>query len=128
MAASIASLSHALQLMRTELAQARQQMTQPGIAQPPRPSISTAPPASASTQLDALRSRLRATRAQAGGLTPACALRLFVEAALADEWGAQLQLDPAFHDLVERTCKVLEADDAQAQLLVAAMQELDALD
>lgn len=80
-----------------------------------------------SAQLDALRIRLRTARAQPGGLSPAKALRLFVEAALADEWGGDVQLDASFHDLVERTCRLLEADEQQAGLLVAAMQELDAL-
>jgi hypothetical protein len=117
--------------MRVELAQARQQMAQPGALQHARVGVKVSTSDSAarsSSQLEALRTRLRATRALPGGLTSAHALRLFVEAALADEWGHQLQLDPAFHDLVERTCKALEADDAQAQLLVAAMQELEALD
>lgn len=127
MIAPISSLSHALQLMRAELAQARQrQQVQPGAQQQPSRTAATTTKRP-STQLDALRTRLRAARAQPGGLTPAKALRLFVEAALADEWGGEVQLDAGFHDLVERTCQALEADEAQAKLLVAAMHELDAL-
>jgi hypothetical protein len=132
MSSSISSLSQALQLMRVELAQARQRQAQPGVALPREAvgktaTLATAVSKHASAQLDALRARLRTARAQPGGLAPAKALRLFIEAALADEWGGDVQLDAGFHDLVERTCRALEADEEQAGLLLAAMQELDAL-
>lgn len=125
MTTPISSLSHALQLMRAELTQARRRQAQPGAQ--PAPSSAGEAVKRPSTQLDALRARLRAARVQPGGLTPPKALRLFVEAALADEWGSGVQLDAGFHELVEHTCQALEADEQQAQLLVAAMQELDAL-
>jgi hypothetical protein len=49
-----------------------------------------------------------------------------VQAALLDELGASLQLDPALGDLVERTCQALERDAASAPLLAEALQELQA--
>lgn len=118
--------------MRVEFAQARLRQGQPGVALPGEPSekaavLANAAASQASAQLNALRTRLRTARAQPGGLAPARALRLFVEAALTDEWGREVQLDVAFHDLVERTCRALEADEEQAGLLLAALQELDAL-
>lgn len=128
MTAPISSLARALHLLRVELAQ-----TRPGVGQakPARAQVSaqaqreSAP--NAATAIGALRGKLRAARSQPGGLTRGKALRLFVEAALLDELGGALQLDPAFADLVERTCQAIEQDAGNAALLSSAMQELEAL-
>lgn len=84
-------------------------------------------PAGPTAGLLALPARLRALRAREGGLPSAKALRLFIEAALLEELGDPMQLDPAFSDLVERTCLALEQDAGAASLLSRMMVELDAL-
>lgn len=125
MTAPISPLIHALRLLKTELAQARQT---PSVRQASA-STSThasAPPAAAALQ--GLHAKLKAARVQGGGSLPrAKALRLFVEAALLDELGSELQLDPALEGLVERTCQAIEQDAANAALLDEALQELEAL-
>lgn len=117
--------------MRVELAQARQRPAgQGGAGRGPNTesvTINAGQPGAAAGLAVALQGRLRAARTQPGGLSKPKALRLFVEAALADEWGTSMQLDASFHDLVERTCQALEADPAQATLLAAALDELEAL-
>ena len=127
MPAPISSLARTLHLMRVEVAQARQQRLEQGKRER-SPVVGSAAGATATGgRAVVLQGRLRAARAQPGGLTRSKALRLFVEAALADEWGTSLQLDASFHDLVERTCLALEADSANAELLASALEELDAL-
>ena len=71
-----------------------------------------------------LQEQLRAAAAQGGGLSRAGALRLVVEAALLNEWGEQLQLDPAFAALVDRTCRSLEDGEGDADLLSRTLKEL----
>lgn len=127
MTTPISPLLHALRLLRTELAQARHAPGRAIEAAAGRPA-SQAGPAAAATALQGLSTRLRAARIQNGGPLPrAKALRLFVEAALLDELGGELQLDPALEGLVERTCRALEQDEASQALLGEALQELQAL-
>ncbi len=126
------SLARTLHLMRLEQTHARQQPGSVrggvgGHAGAAAEATSSGAASLAAQRVAALRGRLKAARAMPGGLTRARALRLFVEAALLDEWGGSLQLDAGFHDLVERTCQTLEADSTQADLLAAAMEELDGL-
>lgn len=122
MTAPISSLARALHLLRAELTQTRQGALPPARGQAPAEA-----PAAPASAISALRGKLRAARAQAGGLSRGKALRLFVEAALLDELGSELQLDPAFADWVERTCQAIESDAGSAGLLAAAMDELEAL-
>jgi hypothetical protein len=126
MTSSITPLAHALRLLKVELAQARataegRHTTSSASAR--AGSAQQAP----STALQALRSQIRAARSSDGKLPPGKALRLFVQAALFDELGAELQLDPAMGDLVERTCQAIEQDQASAALLADALRELEAL-
>lgn len=119
----IPPLAQALQRLRTEqrLAQAPPGASTPaasGLAQPP------APRRTARSQLPA---RLRALRAGEPHLPAPQALRLFVEATLIDEFGEQLQLDPAFAELVESTSRTIESDAGSARLLEDALTELAAL-
>ena len=125
MTAPISPLIHALRLLKAELAQARQQ---------PSPNQATAGASgrdavlpTAPAALQGLHAKLKAARAQGGPLPRAKALRLFVEAALLDELGSELQLDPALEGLVERTCRAIEQDADSAALLDEALQELQAL-
>lgn len=127
MPAPVSSLARTLHLMRLELTQARQQPQGARSAATAGAGAPAEGPSPAAQRVAVLRGRLKAARAMPGGLTRARALRLFVEAALLDEWGQDLQLDPGFHDVVERTCQTLEADGAQADLLAAALAELEAL-
>ncbi|MBW8743394.1 MAG: hypothetical protein JF628_03440 [Sphingomonas sp.] len=129
MTSPIFPLAHALRLLKVELAQARE--TRSGtkaasLAHSPGAQAGATEPAAVSA-LQGLRTKLQATRAQGGSLAPAKALRLFVEAALLDELGSALQLDPALSDLVERTCRAIEQDTGSAALLADALQELQAL-
>ena len=71
-----------------------------------------------------LQEQLRAAAAQGGGMSRAAALRMVVEAALLNEWGEQLQLDPAFAALVDRTCRSLEDGEGGAELLSRTLKEL----
>jgi len=123
MTGTISPLAQALRLLQVQLTQAR------GAAAGGKPpSTRTAETAGTTlTALQALRGQLRAARGADGRLPAAKALRLFVQAALLDELGTSLQLDPAFSELVERTCQALEHDTAGAALLADALQELDAL-
>lgn len=128
MTTPISPLLQALQLLKTELAQARQAppQSQAGAFASGRPAGHVTP--AAATALQGLSSKLRAARAQNGGTLPrAKALRLFVEAALIDELGSELQLDPALEGLVERTCRAIEQDAASQTLLGEALRELEAL-
>ena len=115
-------------MLRTELAQARQALPQGQAGTSSgRPAHHTSA-AAATTALQGLSTRLRAARLQAGGTLPrAKALRLFVEAALLDELGGELQLDPALEGLVERTCRAIEQDADSQALLGEALDELQAL-
>jgi len=129
MTSPISPLAYALRLLKVELAQARE--TRSGAktataAQSPAVQGGSSEPVAASA-LQSLRTKLKAARAQGGSLAPAKALRLFVEAALLDELGGTLQLDPALSDLVERTCRAIEQDTGSAALLDEALQELQAL-
>ncbi|PTT87307.1 hypothetical protein DBR42_11915 [Pelomonas sp. HMWF004] len=74
-----------------------------------------------------MRTQVRSARGADGKLPPGKALRLFVQAALVDELGTELQLDPAMSDLVERTCQAIEQDSGSAALLADALRELEAL-
>jgi hypothetical protein len=125
MPASISPLAQALRMLKVELNQARGVVANRQTA----PTNQTAPGAVAQqvTALQALRTQVRAARGADGKLPPGKALRLFVQAALLDELGAELQLDPAMSDLVERTCRAIEQDPSSAPLLADALQELEAL-
>ncbi|MBB2486257.1 hypothetical protein H5407_13625 [Mitsuaria sp. WAJ17] len=54
-------------------------------------------------------------------------MRLLVEAALLQELGESLQLDPGFGDLVERTSRAIELDEGCAPLLAEAFDQMTAL-
>lgn len=125
MTAPIASLARALHLLRVEMRQARAGSGGPS----PTSRVPAGPmPADAKqSAVRALQGKLRAARAQSGGLSAGKALRLFVEAALVDEMGESLLLDPAFAELVERTCRAIEQDAGNAELLAAALAELEGL-
>lgn len=127
MTAPISPLIHALRLLKTELVQARKSAPQnPATVRAAGRLAESAAPAA--TALQGLSTQLKAARTQAGGTLPrAKALRLFVEAALVDELGGELQLDPALEGLVERTCRAIEQDAASQTLLNEALQELQAL-
>lgn len=129
MTAPISPLIHALRLLKTELAQSRQSPSQGQAAAGAAGAVTgrtQAAPAAAALQ--GLHAKLKAARVQGGGALPRSkALRLFVEAALLDELGSELQLDPALESLVERTCRTLEQDADSAALLEEALQELEAL-
>jgi len=125
MPASISPLAQALRMLKVELNQARGAVAnRPTSATNPNTAGAAAKQASA---LQALRTQVRAARGADGKLPPGKALRLFVQAALLDELGTELQLDPAMSDLVERTCQAIEQDPGSAPLLAEAMQELEAL-
>lgn len=119
----IPPLAQAIQRLRTEqrLAQA-----QKNPSTPPASALAQ-PPALRRTALSQLPARLRALRAGAPHLPAPQALRLFVEATLIDEFGEQLQLDPAFAELVESTSRTIEGDTSSAQLLGEALTELAAM-
>ncbi len=124
MTSSISPLAQALRALQVQLTQERK--AAPGGAASAAQQASTRPPAATVPALQALRTQLRAAREADGRLSSAKALRLFVQAALVDELGASLQLDPALGDLVERTCQALEQDAASATLLTEALVELQA--
>ena len=129
MPAPVSPLAHALRLLKVELAQTRlvragakaTTETQKRIAQP------EAGQGYKSTALRRLPAKLRAAREKSDGLHHGKALRLFVEAVLVDELGSDLQLDAAFGDLVERTCRAVEQDESSANLLKDALKELEDL-
>lgn len=124
MTSSISPLAQALRALQVQLTQERKASA---TGRAPSVELAAAPqPAAALPALQALRTQLRAAREADGRLSSAKALRLFVQAALLDELGASLQLDPALGDLVERTCQALEQDAASATLLAEALQELQA--
>lgn len=132
----IPSLAQALQLLRATPSPAPMPTapttSPPGGAQlaagaAPAASRATASTRTAGAALRRLPARLKTLRAGDGTLPRSQALRLFIEATLLDELGPQLQLDPAFADLVERTSQALEADDGAASMLDDALQELAAL-
>jgi hypothetical protein len=125
MPASISPLAQALRTLKVWLNQARGAVANRQTA----PTSQTAPGAVAqqATALQALRTQVRAARGADGKLPPGKALRLFVQAALLDELGTELQLDLAMSDLVERTCQAIGQDPGSAPLLADALQELDAL-
>lgn len=132
MTSSISPLAQALRLLKVELGQARNATharhavaRQPALA--PNAGLNAGQQLAPSNALQALRVQVRAARGADGKLPPGKALRLFVQAALLDEFGAELQLDPAMGDLVERTCQAIEHDSASAALLADALRELDAL-
>jgi len=128
MTAPISPLIHALRMLKTELAQARQSPAQGQAAPGAGRSAPHTTAAAATTALQGLSTKLRAARLQAGGALPRSkALRLFVEAALLDELGGELQLDPALEDLVERTCRAIEQDAGSQALLGEALDELQVL-
>jgi len=129
MPAPISPLANALRLLKVEMAQTRdaQSAGKEAVAAKARATAGSSP-AVAPTALQALPAKLRALRSQKGGELPrAKALRLFVEAALLEEFGGEFQLDPAFGDLVERTSSAIEQDASGAALLADALNELQAL-
>lgn len=73
-----------------------------------------------------LHARLRVARLQPGW-SASKALRLLVEAALLQEFGDALQLDPSFGELVERTCGAIEQDEGCAALLQEAFEQMSLL-
>lgn len=129
MPAPVSPLANALRLLKVELIQARNAGAEPKAASGAHSRAAPINPgAAAPSALQALPAKLRALRAQKGGDLPRSkTLRLFVEAALLEELGSELQLDPAFGDLVERTCGAIEQDAGSASLLTDALTELQAL-
>lgn len=132
MPSSISPLAHALRLLRVELTEIRaphsgsRTAAARGMTGPSHANATGAQ--NAPTALQGLPAKLRSVRAQGKGNLPRTkALRLFVEAVLLDEFGEQLQLDPAFNDLVERACKAIEQDSQSAALLDEAIADLQAL-
>lgn len=82
----------------------------------------------AANALQGLAAKLRLARAQDNGnLSCAKALRFLVEGVLLDEFGNELQLDPALNELVEHTCRSIEEDSGSAALLAEVFAELQAL-
>jgi hypothetical protein len=129
MSSPISPLAHALRLLKVELAQARDKRVESKVATEARNPVAS-PAANQPSQATALRrlpTKLKAIREQGGGLARGKALRLFIEAVLVDELGSELQLDAAFGDLVERTCRAIEQDAGNASLLTDALKELEAL-
>ena len=129
MPSSISPLAQALRLLKVELNQART-LRSGGKVHGSQNAGEAADlgATKAATALQGLPAKLRMVRAQANGnLSRAKALRLFVEAALLDELGSELQLDPAFSELVERTCRAIEQDSGSATLLDEALKDLQAL-
>lgn len=128
MTASISPLAQALKLFRVELGQARSvgvnRQTGGAAGAAARNAVAQQVPVNA---LQALRTQVRAARGSDGKLPPGKALRIFVQAALLDELGSGLQLDPALGDLVERTCLAIEQDNGNASLLADALRELEAM-
>lgn len=126
MSSSISPLAHALRLLKVELAEARGKQPENRTAAEPR---AAGAPAAANqpTALRRLPAALKSIRSRDGRLQPSKALRLFIEAVLVDELGSEMQLDAAFGDLVERTCRALEQDAGNASLLTDALTELEAL-
>jgi hypothetical protein len=127
MTAPVSPLVHALRLLKVELAQARNAPAGQRSAVNATNEAAALSTAVGATALRGLPSKLKAISARNGSLARAKALRLFVEAALLDEMGHDLQLDPAFGDLVERTCRAIEQDQDNADLLAEALQELQGL-
>lgn len=126
----ISPLTQALGLLKVELARARDAQTgaSAAVSTPGGALASGGARVGVAAALQSMPARLRALRESENGSLPrAKALRLFVEAVLLDELGGALQLDPAFGDLLERTCRAIEQDDGAATLLADALQELDAL-
>lgn len=119
----IPPLAQAIQRLRTEQRLAQAQKNASAAAA----SALAQPPAPRRTALSQLPARLRALRAGGPHLPAPQALRLFVEATLIDEFGEQLQLDPAFAELVESTSRTIEGDTSGAQLLGEALTELAAM-
>jgi hypothetical protein len=112
--------------MQVQLTQARKASADSQPMGAPSPSVAGGVPAATPAALQALRAQLRAARDAEGRLSRGKALRLFVQAALLDELGESLQLDPAMSDLLERICRTLEEDSASAPLLAEALEELQA--
>lgn len=129
MSTPVSPLANALRLLKVELARARDARPENRLAadvNKPATQV-VAGQAAAATALKSLPGKLKAARTQNGGLSRGKALRLFLEAVLLDEFGSNLQLDPAFGDLVERTCRSIEQDEESATLLTDALRELEAL-
>lgn len=126
MPSPISPLTQALRLLKVELARKSNEAptSQVTVDTKRRP---TASGGSTTSALQRLPSKLKAERSQKDGLSRSKALRLFIEAVLLDELGSKLQLDPAFSDLVERTCSAIEKDPGNAALLEDALTDLDAL-
>ena len=127
MSASISPLAQALRILKNELRQTTITQSRQGQSAKPRSAgASTSAGATAvTTALQGLPAKLKAARAKGGALPPAKALRLFIEAVLLDEMGLELQLDPAFGDLVERTCQAIEQDPDNGRLIADALSELE---
>ena len=125
MVTSVSSLSQALSALRLQLLDARAARSA-GHGHTREPARATAS-ASTQTALQSLPAKLRVARARDGRLIAAKALRLFVEAAMLDELGAAMQLDPQFGAWVERTCLTIEQDPDNEALIVEAIRELDYL-
>jgi len=127
MPTSISPLAQALRLLKVELNQARGAGVNRQAVLPGQAALAGVAQQAAPNALQALRTQVRAARGADGKLPPGKALRLFVQAALLDELGTGLQLDPAMNDLVERTCQAIEQDSGSAALLTDALRELEAL-
>ena len=115
------SLARSLQLLRADLADARNRPEQSKTLRPA--AGDTVAPQRRSAVLR-LPVKLRALRSTEGQVSPGKVLRAFVEAALLDELGDEQQLDPSFAELVEKTCRTIESDPRNAGLMQEAVGEL----
>lgn len=127
MTSPIHSIARSLQLLRTELGELRDRSKRDNTT---RASVATGMsevPQRRGSAVSRLPSKLKAIRAADGEVAQGIVLRAFVEAALLDEFGDEQQLDPAFAELVEKTCKALEANPSSAALMQDALGELETL-
>ncbi len=127
MTAPIHSLARSLQLLRTELAEARKRPEHGNAAQLPASAATDAQSPLRRSAIMRLPGKLKALRAAEGEAPQGKVLRAFVEAALLDEFGDEQQLDPSFFELVEKACRAIESDPGNAALLHEALDELSAM-
>ena len=120
----IQSLAHSLHLLRAELGEVRSQSTLKSTAQPQVNSGAPNAIAQHGSAVGRLTGRLQALSSLDGQVSHAKVLHAFVEAALLDEFGEDQQLDPAFVELVEKTCLALEASPGGAALAKEVVAEL----
>ena len=119
------SINRAMEALRLRIAQ---QTSLPGAGSAPSktgpsPKEAVSCNESGSSQLSTLTSRL-ASIPNDDPLRRTRALRLFVEAVLADEFGNQFLLDPEFSALVVRVSDAIEADPQLATTIEQATHDL----